>query len=41
VGAVAYVAAGEVKIFFGIITRQAIPRGSFASVADLTDAIRG
>jgi transposase len=30
-----------VEIFFGIITRQAIPRGSFASVADLTDAIRG
>lgn len=29
-----------VEIFFGIITRQAIRRGSFASVADLEDAIR-
>ena len=29
-----------VEIFFGIITRQAIRRGSFASVRDLTDAIR-
>jgi transposase len=30
-----------VEIFFGIITRQAIRRGSFASVDDLEDAIRG
>jgi transposase len=29
-----------VEIFFGIITRQAIRRGSFGSVRDLTDAIR-
>jgi transposase len=29
-----------VEIFFGIITRQAIRRGSFTSVRDLTDAIR-
>jgi hypothetical protein len=29
-----------VEIFFGIITRQAIRRGSFASVPDLIDAIR-
>lgn len=29
-----------VEIFFGIITRQAIRRGSFASVSDLEDAIR-
>jgi transposase len=29
-----------VEIFFGIITRQAIRRGSFASVKDLTTAIR-
>jgi transposase len=29
-----------VEIFFGIITRQAIRRGSFDSVRDLTDAIR-
>jgi len=29
-----------VEIFFGIITRQAIRRGSFTSVADLIDAIR-
>jgi len=29
-----------VEIFFGIITRQAIRRGSFDSVHDLTDAIR-
>jgi transposase len=29
-----------VEIFFSIITRQAIRRGSFASVRDLTDAIR-
>jgi transposase len=28
-----------VEIFFGIITRQAIRRGSFASVRELTDAI--
>jgi transposase len=29
-----------VEIFFGIITRQAIRRGSFTSVPDLTEAIR-
>jgi transposase len=29
-----------VEIFFGIITRQAIRRGSFTSVPDLTAAIR-
>lgn len=29
-----------VEIFFGIITRQAIRRGSFTNVADLEDAIR-
>ena len=29
-----------VEIFFGIITRQAIRRGSFVSVEDLEDAIR-
>ncbi len=29
-----------VEVFFGIITRQAIRRGSFASVTDLTAAIR-
>jgi transposase len=29
-----------VEIFFGIITRQAIRRGSFTSVPDLTNAIR-
>ena len=29
-----------VEIFFGIITRQAIRRGSFTSVTDLIDAIR-
>jgi len=29
-----------VEIFFGIITRQAIRRGTFTSVADLEDAIR-
>ena len=29
-----------VEIFFGIITRQAIRRGTFDSVRDLTDAIR-
>lgn len=29
-----------VEIFFGIITRQAIRRGTFTSVADLQDAIR-
>jgi len=28
-----------VEIFFGIITRQAIRRGTFTSVADLTAAI--
>jgi transposase len=28
-----------VEVFFGIITRQAIRRGTFASVKDLTDAI--
>jgi hypothetical protein len=28
-----------VEIFFGIITRQAIRRGSFCSVKDLTAAI--
>lgn len=28
-----------VQTFFGIITRQAIRRGTFASVADLVDAI--
>jgi hypothetical protein len=27
-------------IFFGIITHQAIRRGTFTSVTDLTDAIR-
>jgi hypothetical protein len=30
-----------VEIFFGIITRQAIRRGSFVSVRELTQAIRG
>jgi len=30
-----------VEIFFGIITRQAIRRGSFDSVRELVDAIRG
>ena len=30
-----------VEIFFGIITRQAIRRGTFDSVRDLKDAIRG
>jgi hypothetical protein len=30
-----------VEIFFGIITRQAIRRGSFGSVRELTEAIRG
>jgi hypothetical protein len=30
-----------VEIFFGIITRQAIRRGTFTSVADLEEAIRG
>ena len=29
-----------VEIFFGIITRQAIRRGTFTSVGDLEDAIR-
>jgi hypothetical protein len=29
-----------VEVFFGIITRQAIRRGSFDSVRDLVDAIR-
>jgi transposase len=29
-----------VEVFFGIITRQAIRRGAFASVKDLVDAIR-
>jgi hypothetical protein len=29
-----------VEIFFGIITRQAIRRGSFDSVHELVDAIR-
>jgi hypothetical protein len=29
-----------VEIFFGIITRQAIRRGSFHSVDDLVDTIR-
>jgi hypothetical protein len=29
-----------VEVFFAIITRQAIRRGSFRSVRDLTDAIR-
>jgi hypothetical protein len=29
-----------VEIFFGIITRQAIRRGTFTSVPDLTGAIR-
>jgi hypothetical protein len=29
-----------VEIFFGIITRQAIHRGSFSSVNDLIDTIR-
>ena len=29
-----------VEIFFGIITRQAIRRGTFTSVADLVRAIR-
>lgn len=29
-----------VEVFFGIITRQAIRRGTFPSVADLTAAIR-
>ena len=29
-----------VEIFFGIITRQAIRRGSFTNVKDLTAAIR-
>jgi hypothetical protein len=29
-----------VEIFFGIITRQAIRRGSFDSVRELVDAIR-
>jgi transposase len=29
-----------VEVFFGIITRQAIRRGTFASVADLTNAIQ-
>jgi len=29
-----------VEIFFGIITRQAIRRGSFTSVQDLIDTIR-
>ncbi len=29
-----------VEIFFGIITRQAVRRGTFDSVRDLTDAIR-
>jgi hypothetical protein len=29
------------EIFFGIITRQAIRRGSFDSVRELVDAIRG
>jgi hypothetical protein len=28
-----------VEIFFGIITRQAIRRGTYRSVRDLTDAI--
>jgi hypothetical protein len=28
------------EIFFGIITRQAIRRGAFASVPDLTAALR-
>jgi len=30
----------EKEIFFGIITRQAIRRGTFRSVHELTDAIR-
>jgi hypothetical protein len=30
-----------VEIFFGIITRQAIRRGTFTSVPDLIGAIRG
>lgn len=29
-----------VEVFFGIITRQAIRRGTFTSVADLVQAIR-
>ena len=29
-----------VEVFFGIITRQAIRRGSFDSVRDLVEAIR-
>ena len=29
-----------VEIFFGIITKQAIRRGTFTSVANLIDAIR-
>jgi len=29
-----------VEVFFGIITRQAIRRGTFTSVPDLTDTIR-
>jgi hypothetical protein len=29
-----------IEIFFGIITRQAIRRGTFISVADLVGAIR-
>lgn len=29
-----------VEIFFGIITRQAMRRGTFRSVHELTDAIR-
>jgi hypothetical protein len=29
-----------VEIFFGIITRQAIPRGTFTDVTDLQTAIR-
>jgi hypothetical protein len=29
------------EIFFGIITRQAIRRGSFGSVRELTEAITG
>jgi hypothetical protein len=31
--------AGLIKIFFGIITRQAIRRGTYGSVRELTEAI--
>jgi len=30
----------RIEVFFGIITRQAIRRGTFSSVRDLTEAIR-